>query len=406
MATRLFPPFYQFEDADGAPLVGGTLEFYDAGTLTPKDTYSDAGMTIPNGTITLNSLGRSPVAIFAGVGDYRVILKDADGVVIGDEDPVTGSAANTTTSAGSSFRNLLINGDFAINQRGHTSVNDDEYCLDRWYALTQTGAVGVAQQTVQANGIPTNLRMTQSQATAQRMGIAQIIEGNRCRFLRGGSVTFSGTVRHSIAAPIRYAILAWTGTEDAVTSDVVNDWTSASYTAGGFFNSTTLTVVAVGSVTPSSATVTALPPLTGTVSTATNNIIVMVWTEGATAQNATLDPMNLQLEPGAEATAFEYLPAAVTYTQAQRYWRTFHTSLQCPAVPAGEALGVSVFLSPPMRVPPAVTRTATVVVRSNVGAAYPVVSEVSADGMTVAIVAAAVGNSSDRGRIWQADAEL
>jgi hypothetical protein len=132
------------------------------------------------------------------------------------------------------------------------------------------------------------LRITQGQAAAQRIGYAQIIEGQRCRKLRGSRVTFGGRLKYSNAAAVRFAILEWTGTEDAVTSDVVNDLTSGTYTAGNFFISTTTTVRAVGSLTPSASTMTDFR-LSATLGTSFNNLIVLVWTEGTAAQNSALD---------------------------------------------------------------------------------------------------------------------
>lgn len=330
MATRLFDPFKQFVTPDGKPAAGYTLEFYAAGTLDPKDTFSDAGLTVANGAITINSFGWSPVPIFAGYGDYRVILKDADGVVVGDEDPVAG-ASTDATAAGASFRNLLVNGDFSINQRAATSVADDTYCLDRWYALTNTGSVTVAQQSLQSDGMPWNIRLTQPDVAAKYMGVAQIIEATDCRFVRGAPVTLSGRVRCSVAAPIRYAILSWTGTADTVTSDVVLDWTSTSYTAGGFFLAANLVVQAVGSITPSAATWTSIAPITATISSAMNNLIVVFWTEGTAAQNVTLAFGNVQLEAGSSASLFEHLPRA---SQLARCWRYYQKSFELTTAPA------------------------------------------------------------------------
>lgn len=331
MATRLFPPFYQFEDADGIPLVGGTLEFYAAGTLTPKDTYADAGLTIPNGTITLNDLGRSPVDIFAGSsGDYKVYLKDAAGVLIGEADPFSADAA-APIAGGSGFRNLLINGDFSINQRVATSVADDTYCLDGWYVLTETGNVTVAQQALQAFGIPTNIRLTQPDVTAKRMGLAQIVENANCRHLKNSAAVFAGRVRHSVAAPIRYAILAWTGTADAVTSDVVLDWADASFSAGAFFLAASVTVQAVGVLNPTPGTWTDIPAISSTLSSSMNNLIVFVWTENVTAQNATLDFARMQVEPGTEASEFETLPRDV---QLMHCFRNYQKSFSLGTAPA------------------------------------------------------------------------
>jgi hypothetical protein len=162
-------------------------------------------------------------------------------------------------------RNMLINPAFQIDQRNagaSTAISDDTYCFDRWYALTQTASVAASQLTDPENGYTHAMRLTQSQASAQRFGFAQITEGKNCKFARGGSGTLLPRIRCSAATPIRYAILGWTGTEDAVTSDVVNSWTNATFTAGNFFNSTTLSVLGVGAVTPSAATWTSLTALT------------------------------------------------------------------------------------------------------------------------------------------------
>jgi hypothetical protein len=100
-------------------------------------------------------------------------------------------------------------------------------------------------------------------------------------------VTFGGRFKASTSLTVRMALLAWTGTEDSVTSDVVNDWTSSSYTAGGFFNSTTLAVVAVSSAAISTTASDVF--VTGTVPTGTKNLIVVYWTESTAAQNVTVD---------------------------------------------------------------------------------------------------------------------
>lgn len=217
------------------------------------------------------------------------------------------------------FRNLLINTDGRINQRLPATNADDTYGHDRWNVLTQTGTIAVSTVTDAENGTPKMWRLTQSQASAQRMGYSQIIEGANCRHLRGKQVTLSGRIKFSLNAAIRYAILEWTGTEDAVTSDVVNDWTSSTYTGGNFFNSTTLNVLAVGSITPAAATLTDLTSLAATVGSSANNLIILIWTEGTAAQNATLDGA-LQFEQGSVATAREFRPFTTELSLCQRYF--------------------------------------------------------------------------------------
>jgi hypothetical protein len=226
------------------------------------------------------------------------------------------------------IHNRLINGAFSVNQRGATSVADDVYHLDRWYALNETGNVTIAQQTDQENGQPTNLRMTQPDVSAKRIGVAQIIESINCRDLRGSNVVLSARIRSSASQAIRYAILEHTGTADSVTSDVVGTWSNGTYTPSNFFIAG-LTVVAVGSITPSAATWTAIS-LTGAVSASCNNLIVVFWTEGTFAQNATLDVGKAQLEAGSTATAFEYLPFDVAVAQCQRYYEKSYDLATAP----------------------------------------------------------------------------
>lgn len=182
----------------------------------------------------------------------------------------------------------IINGNGRVNQRQASSCADDAYAWDRHYILTQTAAVAPSSLSDVADGLPAMMRLTQSQASAQRMGIAQIIEGRDCKDLRGIECTLGGWLRYSSAAALRFAILEWTGTEDAVTSDVVNDWTNGTFTAGNFFNSTTLTVRATGTITPSANTLTEWS-VKATLGSSFNNLIVLIWTSGTAAQNVTLD---------------------------------------------------------------------------------------------------------------------
>lgn len=73
----------QFFDDDGAPINGGKLYFYEAGTTTAKDTYTDStlGTANPN-PIILDSAGRpdnsgSPIDIWLD-GTYKLVVKSSD----------------------------------------------------------------------------------------------------------------------------------------------------------------------------------------------------------------------------------------------------------------------------------------------------------------------------------------
>lgn len=267
-----------------------------------------------------------------GTGTINSVNGDTgpDVTLTADEITVTGlTAAPGGTSilnhlsalyAASSINpNLLINGDGFINQRGATTAANDAYHVDRWYALTQTAACGISQLSNVADGIPSMIRMTQSNATAQRIGSAQIVEGIVSRELRSSDACFSGKVRMSAAATVAYAILAWTSTEDTVTSDVVATWTNATLTAGNFFLASNVSVVATGTLALSANTVTDFS-VTGTVPSTCNNLIVMIWSSATMAQTATLD-FRAKLEKGNVATAFVTPKPSVELDACYRYYQ-------------------------------------------------------------------------------------
>jgi hypothetical protein len=196
----------------------------------------------------------------------------------------------SVTNAGVDNYNYIINGGFAVFQRTSsgtlTAISDDNYGPDRWNILTQTASVQIQRITGSGNCRFAG-QLKQNQAAAQRMGLLQIIACTESTSLRQ-TLSFQTQIRCSSSQPIRIAILGWEGTGDSVTSDVVNDWTSGTYTAGNFFLTSNLGVIAVSSVTPTANVWTTLN-VNGTGSANYNNLIVFIWTEGTAAQNVTLD---------------------------------------------------------------------------------------------------------------------
>jgi hypothetical protein len=200
------------------------------------------------------------------------------------------------------YNQLLTNPDGRVFNRATATNADDTFGFDRWNVLTQTAAIACSQALLVESGTPSMMRLTQSQASAQRFGQEQIYKASDCQYLRGRSVTLSGRVRCSASTTIKYAILEWTGTADSVTSDVVNDWTDAALTAGHFFLGSNLTVAATGSLALTANTLTDLTALTAALSASLNNLIVLLWTSSTQAQNVTLD-MALALHEGTRARA-------------------------------------------------------------------------------------------------------
>lgn len=89
MAYRLYDPNPTFVNLLGTDsAAGGSLTFYDIGTTTPKNTYSDQDLTTPNtNPVLLDSDGRAATEIWLD-GEYTVILKDADDTTVWTRDVV------------------------------------------------------------------------------------------------------------------------------------------------------------------------------------------------------------------------------------------------------------------------------------------------------------------------------
>jgi hypothetical protein len=99
MATILPEGKQSFTNTAGAPLVGGKVYTYDAGTSTPRPTYQDAAGTVPNtNPVILDARGEATI-FWSGV--YKVVLKDASDATIWTVDGVSGvSAQDLSASSG------------------------------------------------------------------------------------------------------------------------------------------------------------------------------------------------------------------------------------------------------------------------------------------------------------------
>lgn len=99
--ARINDIFSQALDANGAPLSGGKLYFYDSGTSTPKSTYSDEDLTTPNANPVILDAAGVPGDIFYS-GSAKIVLKDADDVQLRVLDPVDACCASEGGGGGES----------------------------------------------------------------------------------------------------------------------------------------------------------------------------------------------------------------------------------------------------------------------------------------------------------------
>jgi hypothetical protein len=268
-----------------------TVLFNSSGTGTVTPGQSGAGTKINFSTVP-------QVAVVAAAEDL-IALEIANSFSAAQQ-----SQARSNIAAGRpGMHNRLINPSGQVWQRqasnnGAAAITDITYAFDRWYGLTQTAGITISQVANAENGTPFMMRLSQANATAQRFGLAQVIESGNSLDLRGQVVVLSARVRMSASTTLRFAIIEWTGTADTVTKDFVLDWTNGTFTAGNFFTSTSTTITATGSVALTANTLTSIS-LSGTLGSSTNNLAVIFWTDSTQAQNVTLDIGKAQCEIGA-----------------------------------------------------------------------------------------------------------
>ena len=229
-------------------------------------------------------------------------------------------------------RNHIINGNFSVAQRGtsFTSTdslnNDDTYTLDRWYIVSDgNDVIDVSQET---STIPTNGKDAISlevEIANKKFGIAQIIEGQHCTGLIGEEVTLSFKAKVSNTSKldnVKAAIIAWSSTEDAVTSDVVSAWGNEGTNPTLASNLTYENTPANLSVTTSYATYS----VTATIDTSsTTNIVVFIWSDVTdTTAGHFLYITDVQLERGSNATPFEHRTFTDEKNNCLRYFYALH----------------------------------------------------------------------------------
>lgn len=84
MAQQIPNGKQQFFNGNGTPLAGGSVYFYQPGTLTPVTTYQDPALSIANANpVVLDANGMAPIWGTEGQ-QFRQILKDSNGNTIWD----------------------------------------------------------------------------------------------------------------------------------------------------------------------------------------------------------------------------------------------------------------------------------------------------------------------------------
>lgn len=297
-------PIQYFQLPNGQPAVGGTLTAYATGGTytTLKAIYTDNTGTVAmsNPTSGFTSNGMISGGIW-GSGLYDLWAKDSAGNTI-FKIPGCGNAADNTAVAGGGSAvstplvpstNRIINSNFRLGPNNQLTYSGQTLasgaiCAENWYVLTQTGTITAAINTASPiTNTPTSLTITQSQSTAQGLGIIQVIPSEATYAMRGQTIQASMSINSTAGLTAYMAILSVTSSNDAPVINVVNSWTNPTYTSGNFFTSAASPISAVNSTILTANSPTAITT-SGTVPQTATNLLLFVYFTGGSVLNTTV----------------------------------------------------------------------------------------------------------------------
>ena len=265
--------------------------------------------------------------------------------------------------SGFGFRNLLINGDFRVAQRGtsftstSSANNDDTYNLDRWTILSDgNDAVDIIRTTDVPTGGTNSIGLDVETAN-KKFGIIQFVENQNIGGIQNKNVwlSFKARTTGSSISNVKAVVLSWTGTDDTVTSDVVSAWGADGVTPTWATSWTAEnTPVNLGVTnTWSEYRVNALMD-----TSAIKNVAVFIWCDDtSTTLGDFLYITDVQLEINESPTPFERRPFGLELSLCQRYyfrWNTGRSGASSGVLASwseGSAFG-TFFLPTTMRVVP------------------------------------------------------
>lgn len=231
-------------------------------------------------------------------------------------------------------RNYLINPSFSVAQRGAAfdstttpANNDDTYLLDRWILVSDgNDIVDVGQQT-SATHLPANCLTGVSaevETANKKFGIVQILENKDSQELFNQRVVFDFKAKkragNATVDKLRAGILSWSGTADAVTSDVVSgtNW-GAEGTNPTLAANWTYENVPADLILSNSYKRFILSADIDTASAA--NVAVFIWCDNADATVGDfVDISEAKLELGHFPTRFERRPVAQELLLCRRFY--------------------------------------------------------------------------------------
>ncbi len=207
-------------------------------------------------------------------------------------------SASDVTSLKSGRKNIIINGDMQVSQRGDyttaTSISQGAYSLDRWKTWQSNTSPTVQQTTLTTGGITYDAyKLLATTTTASGyMEVAQLIEDKNFKYILGQEVTLSAYVQSN--HPVKLSI--WTNQSGSYIQ-------SSAHPADGSVVKLTVTYTVPSNSTAFRAYISTYDNAVGTVTSGDYFTVSLV-----------------QLELGDTATDFEHRSYGEELALCQRYY--------------------------------------------------------------------------------------
>lgn len=197
--NRFVMPHQYAPSSTGAPLPGALLYFYESGTATPLDTYSDSTLSTPNTNPVVADQYGMFGEIFLKNQAYKVVLKDADDNEQWTADPDSPFVATAPSQTVTSVIEMTVDGNDqvpSIGICGDLYVPFDctitaavlqadlpgDVIVDVWAALFVTNTPPTATDSITASDPPTLASSVSSIDTALTGWTLDVVAGTWLRF--------------------------------------------------------------------------------------------------------------------------------------------------------------------------------------------------------------------------------